>query len=345
MSSSPRPSPGGEVGANDQPLDAGTARLELPPDVNAPRQARAWLESLLSDWPVGAVESARVLISEVVTNAVLHAVTPIVISGRLEQGGRRARIEVDDGHPAAPLPKRYSPDSPTGRGMQLIASLAEECGVKRTPQGKCVWFVIARDAAGDGSSSSLGQAWSATWEAVDRFHAPPDASADRAPAGSGMVRVVILQLPLEVYLEAEQHNDALMRELTLIAHSSTREPERQEVPRRLLELAAEVRAAFSTATSSLRAQVERARRRGDPTLDMHLDVPVVGWEALLRLATQLDELDRYCEEGDLLTLASPQTLRYFRKWYAQQVANQINGGAPTPWQPQETLAGGLRTGD
>ena len=303
--------------------------LRLQPEAGAPRQARAWVEALVAGWPADAVESARLVISEVVTNAVLHATTPLTISGELYDGDRRARVAVADGHRGAPLPKHYEPDSATGRGVQLIASLAKEWGVAVTPDGKCVWFVVEADATPARDGNPGGGTWTDAWQHFDGLQ------PDRGEPGEvppGMVRVAVLDLPLRVYLEAEQHNDAVMRELTLIAHSSTGGPEGLDIPRRLLELSEEVRARFSTATTSLRRQVERARRSGAATLDMHVDVPAVGWEALLRLAAQLDELDTYCEAGDLLTLASPPSLRYFRKWYAQEVANQLSGRPATPWQ-------------
>jgi hypothetical protein len=146
------------------------------------------------------------------------------------------------------------------------------------------------------------------------------------------VDVKVLGLPVEVYLEAEQHNDAVVRELTLIVQSAGTAGG-LDVPRRLLDLAGEVRAAFSPASDGLRAQVEEAIRRGDETVDIRVSVPRYGWEALLRLADWLDEVDRYSVDGDLLTLESSQRLRRFRSWFAQQVSDQMGGLPATPWEP------------
>ena len=52
---------------------------------------------------------------------------------------------------------------------------------------------------------------------------------------------------------------------------------------------------------------------------------------LLRMADQLDEIDRYCEQGQLLTLAATPAVRQFRRWYVQEVADQLAGHPPRPW--------------
>ena len=143
-----------------------------------------------------------------------------------------------------------------------------------------------------------------------------------------MGRVRILQLPLEIYLEAEQHNDAVIRELDLIERSPRRGP---QVPPRLLELATSLRLLFSAATTSTRAQVDEALRAGRACVDLDVDVPAEGWEVLMEMARHLDEVDRYCREGVLLTLAASPRQRRFRHWYATQVAQQMQGHLPTPW--------------
>lgn len=330
-----------------------TSPLSLSPDPSAVSRARAWVVSVLDGWPEATVDTARLLLSEVVTNAVLHARTPISVDVRPYGDG--AMFEVRDEHPAGPLPKHFEPDSPTGRGLILVDALADEWGVTRTDDGKVVWFLIApasepsagptsvadaptgsRSQAGTGRDGNreLGKVSGPPgWPVLDDLDAPASGLPRVAPAG--LVRVSIRNLPVSLYLEAEEHNDAVMRELTLIVQSSgTRTPSkgpRHDVPRRLLELAGEVRAAFATATSGLRLQVEQAFRQGKDSVDLHVDIPEKGWEKLLELAAHLDEVDRYCEEGDLLTQASSPKLRRFRRWYSEQVADQMAGHPPQSW--------------
>jgi anti-sigma regulatory factor (Ser/Thr protein kinase) len=328
--------------------------LHLPPEPGAVGVARAWVGDVLADWPPEGLETARLLVSELVTNAVLHARTPIAVVCRTQ--GPRARFDVHDQHHAGPTPKRYAADSPTGRGMRLVASLAEEWGVERDLTergGKAVWFILSRstrvalrsDAAqtgvaagrdpggppeerrrGGAASVSGEPGFPAPRRARDREHARHRAAADDT------VDVLVLDLPVDVYLEAEQHHDAVVRELTLIVQSAN-DARPLEESKQLLELADRVRAAFAPASDKLREQVEDARRRGDGTVDVRMAVPRHGWEALLGLADWLDEVDRYCAAGKLLTLESSPRLRRFRSWYAQQVADQMQGLPPTPWEP------------
>lgn len=332
----PATGPVDEVGdppAADAPgRAAASVTLELAPDPSAAGTAREWVAAALDGWPTPSVETARLLVSELVTNAVLHARTEIALRRRLE--GARARFEVSDGRREGPVPKRYSPDSATGRGLRLVDALATEWGVTRAGRGKTVWFVVTPDAGG--GSAQAGRQGDADVQAQAEpptpaeAASPPNATSPAATAPCEVATVQVLAIPLDVYLEAEQHDDAVMRELTLLLQSSSARGD-LEVPARLLEIAADVRAAFGPVITSVRVQVERALRRRRATVDLTLRAPVEGWEALRRLASQFDEVDRFCEAGNLLTLGSSRRLRHFRKWFAQQVADQLRGMSPTPW--------------
>lgn len=337
---------GGEAAVTD--VAGGTrapvpvAHVALPPEPGAASTAREWVAAALHGWPAQSIDTARLLVSELVTNAVLHARTEIAL--RHHREAERARIEVSDGRRDGPMPKRYSPNSPTGRGLRLVDALAAEWGVTRSPEGKVVWFVVTPES---GSTKVLAAhlgtvdvphraATGAGSPAGSRAGAPVDPPTE-TPAEKARfetVPVQVLSLPLEVYLEAEQHNDAIMRELMLLLQSSEARSG-LDVPARLLEIAAEVRARFGAAATSIRKQVERAIEQRQETVDIVMEIPVAGWEALGRLASQLDEVDRFCATGDLLTLGSSPRLRRFRRWYVQQVADQVQGLPATPW-PEDT---------
>ena len=314
--------------------------LELDP--LAARRARRWIAAALADWPDERVETARLLASELVTNAVLHAGTPIQI--RLRRDGSRARVEIADGHRGGPLPKHFEPDAVTGRGLWLLASLAEDWGVTRTDGGKVVWFIIdATSSAPVGPAALVADpalATSVTGTGTgtiphDETKASSDLTEHSGPSTAGRT-VTLRRIPLAVYREAEEHNDALLRELSLITQFSTQlstaGPQRPPLPSHLRELAEEVRHRFRTATSGLRAQVEQALRQGETAVDLVLVVPDSGPDMFFVLVRQLDELDRYCARGDLLTLASSPTLRRFRRWSAQQVSDQLAGRPPEAWR-------------
>lgn len=308
----------------DRPDDVAGMSLRLDPDSSAARRARGWVVRVLADWPEDALERARLLVSELVTNAVLHARTPITV--RCRRDGDRVLFEVGDGHSSGPMPKRFVADSPTGRGMRLVAALAGSWGVERTENGKIVWFTLTREM--QAPPPGVFEAGVVVDPGVLAAAVGEPAVASTGAHQPATISVRILRLPIDVYLEAEQHNDAVLRELDLVERSSRRGP---QVPPRLLELASALRAVFSSATTSTRAQVEEALRNGLERVDLEIEVPAEGWQVLSELAVQLDEVDRFCEEATLLTLAASPRMRFFRHWYANQVASQARGEPPAPW--------------
>jgi hypothetical protein len=92
-----------------------------------------------------AWEAAELLVSEVVTNAVLHARTEFTVE--VHRDGDVVRVSVHDRSPAIPRQRHHGTDSTTGRGMRLVATLAVAWGVDRHAGGKAVWFEVR--AAGD----------------------------------------------------------------------------------------------------------------------------------------------------------------------------------------------------
>ena len=140
--------------------------------------------------------------------------------------------------------------------------------------------------------------------------------------------IVIRQVPLQLFDDARQHSEALLREFAFIAESGRGEV---HVPRRLLELVAALNARYATLNAAAEELIETALHRGDETLDFELQVPEDARQASIELGAMLDEADAYCRSGDLLTLATPPELRDFRVWYLQQVIDQLEGRPPTPW--------------
>jgi serine/threonine-protein kinase RsbW len=94
----------------------------------------------LSDQHDGILDTAELLTSELVTNALLHAGTDLVVHVEAENG--TVRVAVDDG--SANGPRLGSPDTIDlgGRGLPLVASLADRWGWEPLPVGKRVWFEV-----------------------------------------------------------------------------------------------------------------------------------------------------------------------------------------------------------
>jgi anti-sigma regulatory factor (Ser/Thr protein kinase) len=115
------------------------AQVQLPPDAGSVRDARRFLRETLASWDAEPLEwTASQALSELVTNAVLHAGTPVTVSLALLDDGR-LRLEVGDGSPRVPHQRRYGQQATTGRGIALVAGLAETWGVEPRTGGKTVW--------------------------------------------------------------------------------------------------------------------------------------------------------------------------------------------------------------
>jgi anti-sigma regulatory factor (Ser/Thr protein kinase) len=100
--------------------------------------------ALLEQWHLDAlVDTARLLTSELVTNAVLHARTDMVLTVEEREGG--VRIAVTDHSPVSPALRRHSPTSTTGRGLRLLNQLADNWSVEDDNGGKTVWFTLTSD--------------------------------------------------------------------------------------------------------------------------------------------------------------------------------------------------------
>lgn len=118
-----------------------TDRITLGADPASVGLARRHCAALLDRWYADSSVTDRVtlLVSELVTNAVLHAGTPCELA--IERGDP-VRVEVLDDDPTLPLRKHYAVDAASGRGMQLLEALSDRCGSDRTSTGKRVWFEV-----------------------------------------------------------------------------------------------------------------------------------------------------------------------------------------------------------
>jgi two-component sensor histidine kinase len=83
-------------------------------------------------------DDLALVVSELVTNAIMHAAGAIVVElHRLE---RSVRVVVGDDAAALPTERSREVDQETGRGLQLVAAFASAWGTeKRAGGGKAVW--------------------------------------------------------------------------------------------------------------------------------------------------------------------------------------------------------------
>jgi anti-sigma regulatory factor (Ser/Thr protein kinase) len=117
--------------------------LDLSPTVDSVAAARRWsLEVLDRHGVAGLEDTMSLLVSELVSNVVLHARTPCSLS--VDLSGDRVRVEVRDGSDRLPgIALRTDPLAQSGRGLQLVVALSHRHGIELRPEGgKMVWFEL-----------------------------------------------------------------------------------------------------------------------------------------------------------------------------------------------------------
>ena len=128
--------------------------VPLTTGLAAVAEARAQVGAIVRAWqvPVDAYVVA-LLTSELVTNAVRNnavrnEANPTVMLDVTCSSGR-LRVDVHDTSRAMPAPADVPADAETGRGLIIVAALADEWGFYPTPDGKAVYFTLAFQSGGN----------------------------------------------------------------------------------------------------------------------------------------------------------------------------------------------------
>lgn len=126
------------------------AQLDIPPVSSGIGEARRFTKERLRTWGLdGLADTAILMVSELVTNAILHGGEGAVLT--LVVADLKLRAEVRDSSPALPVVRSYSDTATTGRGMVIVDALAASWGTVPVDGGKVVWFELATDDPESGS--------------------------------------------------------------------------------------------------------------------------------------------------------------------------------------------------
>ncbi|MFI1438517.1 PAS domain S-box protein [Streptomyces fructofermentans] len=118
-----------------------TVATELPAAPESVPEGRAFLGRALASWDCTIpADDARLLLSEMLSNAVRHAQGPIGL--HLSRTATELTVEVSDHSPQLPQPRIAEGDEESGRGLFLVRALADNWGVRPTDEGKATWFTL-----------------------------------------------------------------------------------------------------------------------------------------------------------------------------------------------------------
>ncbi len=297
--------------------------LHLDPVVASATKARHWMAGQLAELSSDVCECAALLTSELVTNAVLHAATPLSVTLHFLPG--RIRVDVADASPVLPSLKEYSPDAATGRGLTLCNTLASDWGVHAVPGGKIVWFELPVDTPTSPSEISDGDF---------HFDLIGAATADRRHPSDAqpLVRVELIGLPVPLLQRASEEYEGLFRELRLIKERvDAGLAALGQLPERLSVFVAEVGSRFGSFAAGMDVNWQEVIQRRVATFDWRVAVPRSTVSVCEFYLAMLDEVDEFSRSAHLLTLPISDTSVAVRNWFLHELIDQLNGAAPTPW--------------
>lgn len=291
----------------------GSVERRLPPTPSSVSTARDLVRELLAEaGREDLAETAVLLVSEVVTNAILHAGTPVDVRAVLDVDG--LRVDVADGSRHLPSRRRYAATAGTGRGLMLLEQMVDDWGVTQRRDGKTVWFHLAAPGPFD--------------EAV-----APHSDALSARTQGETVTVHLLNMPLLLHMAWQEHAETLLREYLLLSldDDSQAEP---------IQMHAEA----TDAIAILEEQVPQVEVTHDPDVLMAdavepkvsqasvvIEVPVGSVRSFATLDRAIDAALDLSRNDRLMTPPTQPEIRGFRRWLCRQVVGQAEGRAPEPW--------------
>lgn len=279
----------------------------VPADPTSPRRCRLAATDLLER--AGAdhlAPDAALLVSELVTNVLLHARSDARV--RLSVRSGTLLVEVEDESPVLPQPQAPAQSSPTGRGLALVEGLANAWGaVPNGDGGKVIWFELG-----------------------ERTHTRSAPRPVDEPHGTA---VTLLDTPVRLALGTLDHGDAMLRELVLVGVGGVDRHEPASsgpVDEALLD------------TGPLRRALQAADAAGTATATIELSFDDGAAPDVLHRLALIDEGDRLSREGGTLAAPSLPEVALCRTWLLTEVAWQLKGAAPKPWRlpdPIDTVEG------
>jgi len=283
--------------------------LSLDTDADAVTRARHFTDEALAGVPVAVVADTGLVVTELVTNALLHGRPPVTV--RVSTHDAVVRVEVHDQEHRPPVPMGGSREAMTGRGLALVAALSSAWGIEEDAEGKLVWAEIPMDGDGAGAAHVNGNA-PETPQRVDPTYT-----------------IELGDVPTELLLEAKAHVDNLVRELVLGWSSQS-----DAQPAWLSTLVQSVAHDFAGIRTQIKAQAFASAARDAATTHLVLRVPASAAAAGERYLAALDEAGNRARDTQLLTLDAPPEHSVFRHWYVEELAHQLHqlvaGEAPDP---------------
>jgi len=261
-------------------------------------------------------ETTELAITELVTNAVLHAKPPMTM--RVAGTFDHPRFEVADGSRVVPTVNHRMTDddellSTFGRGLGLVAMCALSWGVDVHDDGKIVWFEPDEQVAETPSEPVI------------------DVPSDDTPRSRVVVpddygTVVFDAMPVQLLADFRRHFKEVRRELRLLALAHETDYPVAKSLTQLFERVDEM----SMAMSGL-DDLDAAIASGVDRADIVFRVPPGSADTMAQLLDLLELADEFCRTQRLLTLAATPQQYQLQRWYLTEFQRQGRGDPPLGW--------------
>ena len=290
----------------------GAFEAQLPAELESAVVARRLVATAVSAWKLGeAVRHDAVLaVSELVTNSVLHAGTPVHVA--VKRLGPGIRIEVEDGNPHLPLLEAPRPEelfsnrSMTGRGLALVAAASDQWGTHPHADGKVTWVDV-----GTGGRRGNG-------------HKPPGRS--RPVETREGKKVHLVGVPVSVLLESTRQLSDLQREVQVMAMGHNAPPELEQVVATGKPWMGDI----DMWTDADRRTAESAAAVGAEKVDFDVFVPDDIASTIEGIAAWLKRAATSLMRRQLLTLPPTEEVVAYRRWFRDEIFRQLAGRRPRP---------------
>lgn len=275
--------------------------LVLPSHGASVGEARSMVRALLGGTDLQSVmDDAQLAVSELVTNALVHAGTEVHLTLAATVSG--LRVEVGDDCPHLPRRRGHATASATGRGLQVVDSLVTRWSSFPLGTGKVVWFEI-EDPRGAPLDESLSPG------------PPPESNAEDT------VTIELLDVPIRLHAAWQQHTSALLREYLLVKLGEDR-----------TALARHAHA--SEAMNILHEQIPAPELGGAPDAvvgnarALTLLVPHSAVAHFVTLHEMVCDALETAESCQLLAPSPHPEIREMSRWLCREVADQARIGRP-----------------
>jgi anti-sigma regulatory factor (Ser/Thr protein kinase) len=290
--------------------------LELPASPRSVQDARRWVAGICRELGrEDLVYSAELGVSELVTNALLHAGPPFRV--RVRGTPEHPRVEVSDGSINPPTLDLGMTDedgllSTIGRGLAMLAMHSTAWGADIDRNGKVVWFLPAAEPN----------------ENVDlpgSIDIDDAVSYEPLPVVDGIV-VQLLKLPVGLYADFRRHYRELRRELRLL---SLADETSYPIAKSLSDLFLQFERELLVGVES--ARLEEAIQGGLTITDHEVEIPRSAPATIKQMLELLELADAFCRAERLLALATTAQQHQFQRWYLGEFVRQGRGESAVPW--------------